>query len=81
MCNTCVKAVHSLSKSRGHEHNLCATSLPTGEQHGQNHLYSTVFTQINTHCLSTRFISVLHLLKRGFPTVYTAPITNTPKYI
>lgn len=81
MCNTCVKHVQTVSKSRGHEHNLCATPLPTHIDHGQNRQNSTHSTQPNTHLFSTQTSARLYLLKKVLSTIYTGPITNTPNYI
>lgn len=78
MCNSCVQRVQTVSKSRGHEHKLCATTLPTQSTYGQNCQYSTDSTHLHPHPLSTQINARLYLLQKMLSTVYTGPITNTP---
>jgi hypothetical protein len=78
MCNSCVQRVQTVSKSRGHEHNLCAATTPTRSTHGQNRQYSTSSTHRNTTPFSTQISARLYLLKKVLSTIYTGPITNTP---
>lgn len=78
MCNSCVKHVQTVSKSRGYEHNLCATFQAPQSNHGQNRQYSTSSTHFSTHLFSTQISARLYLLKKVLSTIYTGPITNTP---
>ena len=77
MCNTCAKAVQTVSKSRGNEHNLYATSTYRASRHVPNPTLSTISTHFLTHYFSTQKSALTNLLNRPFSTLYTGPITKT----
>jgi hypothetical protein len=76
MCNTCVQAVQSVSKSRGREYNLCAASQPNTVASGISGYLSTNSTHFLTHHFSTQNPVHTNLLNRMLSTLYTWPITN-----
>lgn len=77
MCNTCAKPVHTVSKNRGNEHNLCTDIHTIQNPHVPNPSLSTISTHQNSHLFSTQFRALSNLLNVQFSTLYTGPITRT----